>query len=330
MLQQHFPESLSELWFLNAPFIFWGLWRVVKPFIQPGTRDKIRFLSGSERAALLSHNLSKQARFSHHFLGFAAESESLATDSTNSAGAAKMLWRIGGLDQHRAGSRSHRPPGLCRGCNQRVRQGFVQGREHGTPCDRQKVTAHACRRAETCLRIAIISSDDATFPRRFASKAVLGTWGFARDHNPVWAARIFGSGVKRAVLAIPRPGRHSQMNQHATLLAERVSSAWQQRPSLPRPNYRYQRRTDSVHLALLDVVAFYVIAVRLQTRSHFAKTSLDSGGTFSLLKLSLCAGFGGGSCCASVPTMVFVVSRSCCVLMLWRGVKFCRGTRRVY
>ncbi len=24
LLQTHFPERLSELWFLNAPWIFWG------------------------------------------------------------------------------------------------------------------------------------------------------------------------------------------------------------------------------------------------------------------------------------------------------------------
>ncbi|KAL3144014.1 hypothetical protein ABBQ32_003820 [Trebouxia sp. C0010 RCD-2024] len=49
VLQQHYPERLGELWFLNAPFIFWGLWRVVSPFIQQATKEKIKFLSGKER-----------------------------------------------------------------------------------------------------------------------------------------------------------------------------------------------------------------------------------------------------------------------------------------
>jgi CRAL/TRIO domain len=53
MLQGHFPERLSQLWFLNAPFIFWGLWRIVSPFIEVATREKIVFLSGTERAARL-------------------------------------------------------------------------------------------------------------------------------------------------------------------------------------------------------------------------------------------------------------------------------------
>lgn len=54
VLQGHFPERLSQLWFLNAPFIFWGLWRIVSPFIEPATRDKIVFLSGVERTSRLA------------------------------------------------------------------------------------------------------------------------------------------------------------------------------------------------------------------------------------------------------------------------------------
>jgi CRAL/TRIO domain len=53
LLQGQFPERLSQLWFLNAPFIFWGLWRIVSPFIEVATREKIVFLSGAERAARL-------------------------------------------------------------------------------------------------------------------------------------------------------------------------------------------------------------------------------------------------------------------------------------
>lgn len=32
---------------MNAPFIFWGAWRVVAPFINPNTRGKIRFINTS-------------------------------------------------------------------------------------------------------------------------------------------------------------------------------------------------------------------------------------------------------------------------------------------
>ncbi len=60
--QGHFPERLSQLWFLNAPFIFWGLWRIVSPFIEPATRDKILFLSGAERAARLQQDIPPEVQ----------------------------------------------------------------------------------------------------------------------------------------------------------------------------------------------------------------------------------------------------------------------------
>lgn len=43
-LQQHYPERLAQLWFVNAPLIFWGIWKLVCPFIQPATRDKLVFV----------------------------------------------------------------------------------------------------------------------------------------------------------------------------------------------------------------------------------------------------------------------------------------------
>jgi hypothetical protein len=33
---------------LNAPSIFWGAWKMVQPFIDPVTRQKLVFLSASE------------------------------------------------------------------------------------------------------------------------------------------------------------------------------------------------------------------------------------------------------------------------------------------
>ena len=63
VLQQHYPERLGELWFLNAPFIFWGLWRVVSPFIQQATKDKIKFLSGRERERMLQQYISQDVSF---------------------------------------------------------------------------------------------------------------------------------------------------------------------------------------------------------------------------------------------------------------------------
>ncbi|EIE25981.1 CRAL/TRIO domain-containing protein, partial [Coccomyxa subellipsoidea C-169] len=54
LLQSHYPERLNALWFLNAPLIFWGVWRLVRPFIRTDeTRNKIAFLSGRDRVEAL-------------------------------------------------------------------------------------------------------------------------------------------------------------------------------------------------------------------------------------------------------------------------------------
>lgn len=60
ILQQHFPECLSELWFLNAPFIFWGLWKIVSPFINPATKEKIVFVNKSQQASRLHSSISEE------------------------------------------------------------------------------------------------------------------------------------------------------------------------------------------------------------------------------------------------------------------------------
>lgn len=66
VLQQHYPERLGELWFLNAPFIFWGLWRVVSPFIQQATKEKIKFLSGRDRERMLQQNIPQDVSLLLH------------------------------------------------------------------------------------------------------------------------------------------------------------------------------------------------------------------------------------------------------------------------
>jgi hypothetical protein len=48
MLQQHYVEHLDKLFMVNASSIFWGLWRVVSPFIDPVTRAKIVFVGSTD------------------------------------------------------------------------------------------------------------------------------------------------------------------------------------------------------------------------------------------------------------------------------------------
>ena len=48
LLQTHFPERLDRLVFVGAPAIFFGLWRVVSPFLDAVTKDKVRFVGGHD------------------------------------------------------------------------------------------------------------------------------------------------------------------------------------------------------------------------------------------------------------------------------------------
>jgi hypothetical protein len=48
MLQQHYVEHLDKLFMVGASSIFWGLWRVVSPFIDPVTRAKIVFVDSHD------------------------------------------------------------------------------------------------------------------------------------------------------------------------------------------------------------------------------------------------------------------------------------------
>lgn len=48
MIQARFVERCAHLWFVEPPAIFWALWKVVKRFVGPSTREKIKFLYGKE------------------------------------------------------------------------------------------------------------------------------------------------------------------------------------------------------------------------------------------------------------------------------------------
>lgn len=45
LLQQHYPERLGMLWFINAPFIFWAVWKIVAPLLEDCSRQRIKFVT---------------------------------------------------------------------------------------------------------------------------------------------------------------------------------------------------------------------------------------------------------------------------------------------
>ena len=43
--QAHYPERMGVTYIVNAPGVFGLVWRTVRPFIDPATRDKIRIVT---------------------------------------------------------------------------------------------------------------------------------------------------------------------------------------------------------------------------------------------------------------------------------------------
>jgi hypothetical protein len=46
ILEQQFPERVYKIFMLDAPFIFDALWKIVSPFVDPHTRQKVAFIQG--------------------------------------------------------------------------------------------------------------------------------------------------------------------------------------------------------------------------------------------------------------------------------------------
>mmetsp|Transcript_39731 Transcript_39731/g.93049 ORF Transcript_39731/g.93049 Transcript_39731/m.93049 type:complete len:217 (-) Transcript_39731:67-717(-) len=46
VLKAHYPERIHKMYFLDAPVVFRGVWTCIKPFVDPVTGSKIRFVQG--------------------------------------------------------------------------------------------------------------------------------------------------------------------------------------------------------------------------------------------------------------------------------------------
>jgi phosphatidylinositol/phosphatidylcholine transfer protein len=55
MLEAHYPERLGHAFFLNPPWLFHGLFRIVSPFIDPATRSKATMLKKSQFDQMYEH-----------------------------------------------------------------------------------------------------------------------------------------------------------------------------------------------------------------------------------------------------------------------------------
>lgn len=61
VLQSYYPERMDTLWFYDAPTMFWSVWKLVTPFIDPVTRAKVKFVFTSDGSyADITQRFSKQ------------------------------------------------------------------------------------------------------------------------------------------------------------------------------------------------------------------------------------------------------------------------------
>eukprot|EP00775_Hariotina_reticulata_P003639 gene3639-3900_t len=52
LLNQHYVETLSVMYFYNPPLVFWGIWNTFKGLIPPVTREKIKMIDPADLAQL--------------------------------------------------------------------------------------------------------------------------------------------------------------------------------------------------------------------------------------------------------------------------------------
>jgi hypothetical protein len=48
ILQKHYPERMYRAYVCNPPFVFRAFWAIIKPFVDPVTKEKMCFCSGKK------------------------------------------------------------------------------------------------------------------------------------------------------------------------------------------------------------------------------------------------------------------------------------------
>ena len=54
ILQKHYPERMFKAYVINPPFVFRTFWTIIKPFLDPVTKEKIVFCHGKAGAELMA------------------------------------------------------------------------------------------------------------------------------------------------------------------------------------------------------------------------------------------------------------------------------------
>ena len=74
ILQSHYPERVKTIYCFNAPFMFKAFWAMVKPFVDPVTKQKIVFVTGAGGMAKFHENFDNTNENLEELTGGAAVS----------------------------------------------------------------------------------------------------------------------------------------------------------------------------------------------------------------------------------------------------------------
>jgi len=55
MAQNNYPEILGNMFIINSPFLFTGIWMIVKMWLDEKTKEKIHILGSNYKKELLKH-----------------------------------------------------------------------------------------------------------------------------------------------------------------------------------------------------------------------------------------------------------------------------------
>ena len=58
ILQKHYPERMKHAYLLNPPLVFRAFWALIKSFVDPITKEKIVFCSGTDGRTKLTNNVT--------------------------------------------------------------------------------------------------------------------------------------------------------------------------------------------------------------------------------------------------------------------------------
>eukprot|EP00252_Welwitschia_mirabilis_P013313 TRINITY_DN29331_c0_g1_i1.p1 TRINITY_DN29331_c0_g1~~TRINITY_DN29331_c0_g1_i1.p1 ORF type:complete len:300 (-),score=62.44 TRINITY_DN29331_c0_g1_i1:181-1080(-) len=59
ILQDYYPEQLGKLYLVHLPFIFWAAWKIIYPFIDKTTREKILLIVDDDVTETLLHDIDE-------------------------------------------------------------------------------------------------------------------------------------------------------------------------------------------------------------------------------------------------------------------------------